>query len=344
MLLIFIYFSMAIKIAINGFGRIGRAAFRILLEHPEAEVVAVNDPGNPEMLAHLLKYDTVYGKFSREVKIQGTGLSVHEKNYPLLAERDATKLPWKTLNVDVVLECTGIFLKKEDAVKHLESGAKKVILSAPAKGDNIQTYVLGVNDNELEATQEKIISNASCTTNCLAPVMKILVDTIGVKKAVMTTVHAYTADQNLVDGSHKNDFRRARAAAQNIIPTTTGAARTAAKVIPSLSGVFDGYAIRVPVPTGSLSDITIVAKRNTSKEEVNSIFEKAAQTTHRGIIEASHEPLVSSDIIKNPASAIVDLSLTMVVDGDLVKVVAWYDNEWGYSSRLVEEAIRFGKK
>lgn len=337
---------MAIKITINGFGRIGRAAFKAALEKPELEVVAINNPGSLAMLAHLLKYDTVYGRFAKKVEVEGEDyLIVGGKKYRRFAEKDPALLPWKDLDVDVVLECTGVFRRKQDAAKHLQAGAKRVIISAPSKGDDpVGTYVLGVNQEDMNHETDAIISNASCTTNCIAPVMKVLEEKIGIAKALMTTIHAYTADQNLIDGTHKSDFRRARAAALNIIPTETGAARAAAKVIPSLKGKFDGLAMRVPVACGSLSDIVFLAKRATSKEEINTLLKEAAKTTHQGIIEVSEEPLVSSDIIANPASCIVDLSLTNVIADDLVKVVAWYDNEWGYSVRLVEQAIEVGER
>lgn len=337
---------MSIKIAINGFGRIGRAAFKAALEQSDLEVVAINNPGDLKMLAHLLKYDTVYGKFDKKVEVEGEDyLIIDRKKYRRFSEKEPNKLPWKDLNIDVVLECTGKFRKKADAALHLQAGAKRVIISAPAKGeDPVGTYVLGVNQEEMNHESDAIISNASCTTNCIAPVMKVLEEKIGIAKALMTTIHAYTADQNLIDGTHKKDFRRARAAALNIIPTETGAARAAGKVIPSLAGKFDGLAMRVPVACGSLSDVVFLAKRATSVEEINAILKEAAQATHQDIIEVSEEPLVSSDVIGNSASCVVDLSLTNVIDGDLVKIVAWYDNEWGYSVRLVEQAIEVGKR
>lgn len=329
---------MTSRIAINGFGRIGRAAFKIILEHPHLEVVAINDLTDTKTLAHLLRYDTVYGKFSHEVSSTEKGIVVDGKEYPVLAEKDPSALPWNALTVDVVIECTGRFLSKEKASMHITAGAKKVVLSAPPKGSDIPTVVLGVNGETLKnvCKTEDIISNASCTTNCIAPAAKVMNDNFKVLKAVMTTIHSYTADQNLVDGPHK-DLRRARAAAQNIVPTTTGAAISTAETIPDLKGKFDGMAVRVPTPDGSLSDFTFVLGEKVTAEQVNVVFEKAAKKKEfKGILEVTHEPIVSSDIIGNTHSSIVDLSLTKVVDGDLVKIVAWYDNEWGYSNRLVD--------
>lgn len=335
---------MSIKIAINGFGRIGRAAFKVLLANSGADVVAINDLTNNETLAHLLKYDTVYGVYDKEIKSLKDGLSVCGKKYKILAEKNPANLPWKELGVDVVLECTGFFTKYEDAQKHLSAGARKVIISAPSKSKEINTYVRGVNDNEIKKN-EKIISNASCTTNCIAPVMKVLEDEFGIEYSLMTTVHAYTADQNLVDGPHKGgDFRRARAAAANIVPTTTGAAIAATKTISSLENKFDGIAIRVPVAVGSLSDITALLKKNVDAAQINSAFIKAAKTTsYKNILTVNSDNIVSSDIIKNPFSTIVDLPLTKVVGNRLVKIIAWYDNEWGYSNRLAELAVKIGK-
>lgn len=322
------------KIAINGFGRIGRAAAKVILDKPNMELVAVNDLCDLPTLAHLLKYDSCYGIYEKEVGYDNNELLVNNHKVHFYSEKDPTKLPWRELEVDVVIESTGIFLTKEAASGHIEAGAKKVVLSAPPK-DETPMYVIGVNADKYAG--EKIISCASCTTNCITPVMKILEDNFGVEKSLMTTIHSYTADQNLVDGPHK-DLRRARAAACNIVPTTTGAAKAAFKAIPALEGRFDGLAIRVPTPIVSLSDITVVLKKKTDVEELNKIFIEASETEYQGILVASDEPLVSTDLIQNSASSIVDLSLIQVVKGDLVKVISWYDNEWGYSNRLVELA------
>ena len=333
---------MAIKLAINGFGRIGQAAFKIAIKNPKIEVVAVNGLSPVEMTAHLFKHDTVYGIYPGKVSTEGEdGFIVDGKKYLKLNEKDPSKLPWKKLEIDVVLECTGVFREKEDAKMHLDAGAKRVIISAPAKGDDpVATYVLGVNQEEMSHEDDYIISNASCTTNCIAPIMKVLNDAIGVEKALMTTIHAYTADQNLVDASHKKDLRRARAAALNIVPTSTGAAKATGIVVPAMDGIFDGISIRVPVPCGSLSDITMITKKDTSTEEVNELFKKAEKNPiYKNIITTTEEPIVSSDIVGNPASTIIDLPLTHVMGGNLLKVVAWYDNEFGYSNRLVEQAV-----
>ncbi len=334
---------MSIKIAINGFGRIGRAAFKVILDGTGAEVVAINDLTDNETLAHLLKYDTVYGVYDKEVKALKDGISVSGKKYKILAEKDPAKLPWKELGVDVVLECTGFFTKYEDAEKHIFAGARKVIISAPSKSKEVNTYVMGVNDNKIKKN-EKIISNASCTTNCIAPVMKVLEDEFGIEYSLMTTIHAYTADQNLVDGPHRGgDLRRARAAATNIAPTTTGAAIAVTKIIPSLLEKFDGLAVRTPVLVGSLSDITALLKKDVDIDKVNNAFKKAAKkASYKNILSVNSASIVSSDIIKNPYSTIVDLPLTKVVGKKLVKVIAWYDNEWAYSNRLAELAIKIG--
>lgn len=324
---------MPLKIAINGFGRIGRAAFKAALESKKVEVVAINDLTDPATLAHLLKYDTVYGLYNKKISSGPAHLIINNKKFPVLAEPEPKKLPWRELKVAVVLECTGRFTKKEEAAAHLKAGAKKVIISAPSKSDDVVTVVKGVNESEGRGV--KIISNASCTTNCLAPVMKVLEKEFGVAKSLMTTIHAYTADQNLVDGPHR-DLRRARSAAVNIVPTTTGAALAASKTIPALQGKFDGLAIRVPVVCGSISDITAVLKKSVTVAEVNSAFKEASRTYLKNILTTTKEPLVSSDIVGTNESAIVDLSLTRVIAGDLVKVIAWYDNEWAYSKRLVE--------
>ncbi|NTV54950.1 MAG: type I glyceraldehyde-3-phosphate dehydrogenase [Candidatus Moranbacteria bacterium] len=325
------------RIAINGFGRIGRSAFKIALERKGAEVVAINDLTDATTLAHLLRYDTAYGTYRREVTSEPGAIIVDGKRYPVYAEPDPKKLPWEDLGVDVVLECTGRFVDGESAGQHLTAGAKKVVLSAPPKGENeIPTYLIGVNDREYKG--EPIISNASCTTNCLAPVAKIVEEEFGIVKAMMTTIHSYTADQNLQDGPHK-DFRRARAAAQNIVPTSTGAAVSVTRLLPQIGGKFDGLAVRVPTIVTSLTDFTFLVGRKTTAEEVNAVIEAAShEKEYSRALAVTREPLVSSDFIGNPFSSIVDLSLTKVVDGDLVKVMAWYDNEWGYSNRLVELA------
>ena len=348
------------KIGINGFGRIGRLAFRIWLsKHThEIEIAAINTSGSmtAEGWAHLVNYDTVYRKFEFEVVGESVKepkaatdedpligyLKVVGKDYkiPLLAQRDPAKIPWRKYGVEVVIESTGAFTKEEDAKKHAVGGAKRVVLSAPAKGGNVSTYVLGVNEYKGEG---EVLSNASCTTNCIAPVAAVLHSAFGIEKALMTTVHAYTDDQNLQDGSHK-DLRRARAAAQNIVPTSTGAAIATTETIPELKGLFDGMALRVPVVTGSLTDFSLLLKKNVTVEEVNEVLTKAANENalFKGILAVSNEPLVSSDIIGRSESAIVDLGLTQVVGGNLVKVFAWYDNEWGYANRLVEQVIRVG--
>ncbi|MBP9751438.1 MAG: type I glyceraldehyde-3-phosphate dehydrogenase [Candidatus Moranbacteria bacterium] len=327
------------RIAINGFGRIGRAAFKIALQNKNIEVVAINDLGDALTLAHLLRYDTAYGAYRKKVSAENGKISVDEKDYPVLCEKDPVKLPWKDLGVDVVLECTGRFVDGDSAGAHITAGAKKVVLSAPPKGEGeIASYLIGVNDDAYAG--EAIVSNASCTTNCIGPVAKVMEEAFGIEKAMMTTIHSYTADQNIQDGPHK-DHRRARAAAQNIVPTTTGAAVSVGRIMPSISGKFDGLSVRVPTLVVSLTDFTFLVKKKTTAEEVNAALEKASRDSRfQGVLAVTHEPLVSSDFIGNPASSIVDLPLTKVVDGDLVKVMAWYDNEWGYSNRLVELAER----
>ena len=326
------------RIAINGFGRIGRAAFKVALEKPDTEVVAINDLTSADILAHLLRYDTAYGHYRKDVGVRGGILLVDGKEFPVYAEPDPKKLPWKDLKVDVVLECTGRFTDKKSAEQHIAAGARKVLLSAPAKGEDsaTPTFLIGVNEDTY--AEQAVLSNASCTTNSLAPVAKILHEAFGIEKALMTTIHSYTADQNIQDGPH-NDLRRARAAAQNIVPTTTGAAIAVTQTIPALQGLFDGIAVRVPTIVVSLSDFTCVLKRKTTREEINQVLKDASLTTrYQGVLAVTEEPLVSSDFIGNPHSSIVDLSMTKVIDGDLVKVVAWYDNEWGYANRLVEMA------
>jgi len=337
---------MASRIAINGFGRIGRAAFKIAHERSDIEIVAINDLTDTETLAHLLRHDSVYGTYAHEVSHTEKGIVVDGNEYPVLAIKDPSTLPWKEYKIDVVLECTGRFRTKETAGMHIQAGAKKVVLSAPAKGGDVATVVLGVNHDTLSDALKAgdVISNASCTTNCIAPAAKVMHQSFKVQKALMTTIHSYTADQNLVDGPHK-DLRRARAAAHNIVPTTTGAAISTTETIPDLKGKFDGMAVRVPTIVGSLSDFTFVLDQEVTVEQVNKAFEEAAKKTeYTGILEVTHEPIVSSDIIGNTHSSIVDLSLTKVVDGNLVKIVSWYDNEWGYSNRLIDLLAAVCKK
>ncbi len=329
------------KVAINGFGRIGRAAFKIILDTPKLEVTAVNDIFPPDNLAYLLKYDTVYGRYPKPVSHTDHGLIVDGKEYPFYSIKDPAQLPWEELRVDIVIESTGVFTKAEDLKKHVQAGAKYVILSAPVKGDGVGTVVHGVNrDGELA----RVISCASCTTNAITPPMEIMNRRIGVKKALMTTVHAYTASQELVDAPNKK-FRAGRAGAANFIPYSTGAAIATTKALPELAGKFDGQAIRGPVTVGSIADITFVAARPTSAEEINQIFREEAQSDrYAGVLGASDDPLVSSDIIQDTHAGIIDLALTQVIDGDLVKIMSWYDNEWGYTSQLVREATRIARE
>ena len=331
---------MAVRVAINGFGRTGRAALRAAFESgADIEWVAINDVAEPAMLAQLLKYDTVYGPFAGTVEAADGAIVVNGSRIVTPTEADPALLPWGELDVDVVIESTGRFRNRADAAKHLQAGAKKVIVSAPAKEPDV-TVALGVNFETYDPDLDHIISNASCTTNCLAPVAKVLHEALGIRHGVMTTVHAYTGDQQLLDGPHK-DYRRARAAAANLVPTSTGAAKAIGLVVPALAGKLQGFAVRVPVPTGSLVDLTVEMERQTSVEEVNALFEQRADRGElAGILRYSEEPLVSSDIVKSPYSSIFDAPLTMVIDGTQVKVVAWYDNEWGYSNRLVELAQR----
>jgi len=349
-----------VKIGINGFGRIGRIAFRIgLLKHAsEIQFAAINTSGSMPTSgwAHLTNYDTMYRQFELRVKNEELrdpkeitdsdpligNLMIPERNIkvPVLAQRDPAKIPWGKYGVDVVIESTGAFTKKEDAMKHAIGGAKKVVISAPVKGGNVETYIIGVNEKD---QLPQVLSNSSCTTNCVAPVASVLHSKFGIEKALMTTIHSYTDDQNLQDASHK-DLRRARAAAQNIIPTSTGAAISTTETIPELKGLFDGVSLRVPTTTGSITDFAIVLKKNVTVEEVNNAFKEAVENPlYKGIIAITEEPLVSSDIIGRSESAIVDLSLTQVVAGNLIKVFAWYDNEWGYANRLVEQVIRVGR-
>ena len=327
---------MAIKVGINGFGRIGRNIMRAALESGERDIdfVAVNDITSPETLAHLFKYDSVLGNLSDEVAVDGDGLRVGERRFKVLSERDPAALPWGELGVDIVVESTGLFTKRDDAARHLAAGAKTVIISAPAKGPDL-TLVLGVNDDSYDPARHRIISNASCTTNCLAPVAKVLHESFGLRRGWMTTVHSYTNDQKLLDLPHK-DLRRARAAGVSMIPTTTGAAVAVGQVLPELQGRLDGIAMRVPTPNVSVVDLVAEVDRKASAEEVNAAFGAAADGPLAGILQLSEEPLVSIDFKGNPHSSIVDASYTKVMEGDFIKVLSWYDNEWGYSSRCVD--------
>ena len=349
-----------VKVAINGFGRIGRISFRVLQERKDLqekiELVAINTSGSMpiEDWVHLLRHDTAYGRFRHKVSISQHQtpdkasdkdpllgyISVHDKKYPILAQRDPGKLPWKKYQVDIVIDATGVFRTRQQAKPHIQAGAKKVLISSPSKGGDIGTYVIGANEYQ---GKHDIADNASCTTNCIAPVAAIMHAKFGVNKAAMTTIHGYTDSQNLQDGSHK-DMRRARAAAQNIVPTTTGAAIATTKTLPELQGLFDGIAVRVPTLVGSISDITLLVKKKTTVDQVNQAFTDATKNPlWKGIVAVTNSPLVSSDIIGTSESAIVDLSLTKVIDGDLVKIFAWYDNEWGYCNRLLEQAVNIGK-
>jgi glyceraldehyde 3-phosphate dehydrogenase len=331
------------NIAINGFGRIGRTVFKALIEKPGLTVVAVNDLTDTKTLAHLLTYDSCYGIYKKSVKAASDALIVAGKRIPVLAEKDPTKLPWKKLKVDLVIESTGRFTDPKEASVHLKAGAKKVVLSAPAKGKGAKTFVIGVNENQIRKS-DRVISMASCTTNCLAPVTDIIRRKFGIDKAIMTTIHSYTADQNLVDGPHK-DLRRARAAALSMIPTTTGAAIATTETIPQLKGKFDGLSVRVPTPVGSLCDTVYVLKKKTTVNAVNKALKQAAASArYKGIVSVTEAPIVSSDIVGNPSSAIVDLPLTAIIGGNLLKVVSWYDNEWGYSNRLADLCVYLKKK
>lgn len=344
-----------IRVAINGYGRIGRMAHRVILEKYKSkiDVVAINAGSSTDLLGwmYLLKYDTVYGPLKDEASIEPSKESKGDylgklvinkrRKTQVYCQKDPSLLPWDDLKIDVVIESTGHFLSLDKANLHIKAGAKSVILSAPAKGGNIETYVLSVNDSDYSGSS--VISNASCTTNCITPVAKIISDKFGIEKAMMTTIHGYTQDQRLQDGGHE-DYRRARAAAENIVPTSTGATIAASKALPELEGIFTGLAIRVPVPVGSLSDFTFLLKKDVSTEEVNKAFKEASSSSlYKNILETTDEPIVSSDIIGNSHSAIVDLTLTQVVSGNMLKVIAWYDNEYGYANRLVEEVLMVGK-
>lgn len=337
-----------LKVAINGFGRIGRGVFKAALEGhlEELEFVAINDLTSPQVLAHLLKHDSAYGEWDHQISSDDQNIIVDARPYRVYAEKEPAKLPWKDLGVDVVIESTGRFVSEEGMKQHLIAGAKRVVLSAPAKSSNVGTFLIGVNADSYDG--ELLINNASCTTNCVAIVAAIIQAKFGILKALMTTVHSVTAEQNLVDGpppgGKANDLRRARASFVNIIPTTTGAAIATTEALPELKGLFDGVALRVPTIVGSISDLTFLLKQKVSVEQVNQAFKEAAENPiWRGIVAWTEDPIVSTDIIGRPESAIVDLSLTQVVDGDLVKVFAWYDNEWGYANRLIEQVINVGK-
>jgi glyceraldehyde 3-phosphate dehydrogenase len=328
------------KVAINGLGRIGRAALKIILDTPQLELVAVNDIVSAENIVYLLKYDTVYGRYEKTVEQDGENLVIGGKALPFFSEKDPSHLPWSSLGVDIVLECTGVFTKREDLEKHIHAGARYVVLSAPAKSDDVSTVVHGVNTVDGDT---HIIACASCTTNCITPVVEIIGRRIGIQKAIMTTVHAYTASQAIVDAPNKR-FERGRAGAANFVPTSTGAALATAKALPQLDNLFDGIAVRGPVAVGSLADIVLVAERKTSVEEINQIFvEEADSDRYRDILGVTGDPIVSSDIIKDPRASIIDLGMTRVVDGDLIKILSWYDNEWGFTNQMVREVIRIAQ-
>ncbi len=336
---------MKTRVAINGFGRIGRNAFKIAFERSDCEVVAINDLTDTKTLAYLLKHDSNYGNYSHEVGFDDQNIIVDDKKIKVLAEKDPTALPWKDLDIDVVIESTGFFVEPDKARAHITAGAKKVVISAPAKGDSADsatTVVLGVNDDKLKDADD-VVSNASCTTNCITPVLNVIESNFGIEKLMMTTIHSYTASQKLQDGPGKN-LREDRAAAQNIVPTTTGASIAAARALPALKGVFGAFEVRVPTPVVSLSDFVIITKRSVSVEEVNEAFKKATKEPfYQGILDVTEEELVSTDFIGNSHSAIVDLPVTAVVGGNMLKVAAWYDNEWGYSNRLVEVVADMGR-
>jgi glyceraldehyde 3-phosphate dehydrogenase len=333
---------MPIKVGINGFGRIGRNVVRAGLHNPEIEFVAANDLTDTTTLAHLLKYDSILGQLEDQIKAHGEHIHVADKKIKIFAIKDPAEIDWTSLGAEIVVESTGRFTDANDAKKHLRGSVKKVIISAPAKNEDV-TIVLGVNDDMYDPAKHRIISNASCTTNCLAPLVKVLNDSFGIEKGSMTTVHSYTNDQTILDFPHK-DLRRARAAALNIIPTSTGAAKAIGLVVPELRGKLDGYSMRVPTPDVSVVDFVAVLKKNTTTEEVNSAFKKAAEDSLKGILAYTEDPVVSTDLLHNPNSSIVDAELTKVLDGNLAKVVSWYDNEWGYSNRIVDLIVFLGKK
>lgn len=332
--------SSPLRVGINGFGRIGRAAFKIIFETPALEVVGINDLISNENLAYLLKYDTVYGRYPHSVNYTDDTLQIGSQSFPVTHLKDPAELPWEELQVDVVLECTGVFTKRADLEKHLQAGAKRVMLSAPTKSEEILTVVHGSSQN---GSDDRIISCASCTTNCITPVIEIIGRRIGLKKATLTTLHAYTSTQSIVDGPNKK-MRRGRAAAANFVPTSTGAAIATTKALPQYEGKFDGVAIRAPIPVGSIADIVMLTERGTSAAEVNNIFrEEAESDRYRGVLGVTDEPLVSSDIVQDSRASIVDLEMTQVVDGDLLKVMSWYDNEWGYANQMVRQAASWAR-
>lgn len=332
--------SSPLRVGINGFGRIGRAAFKIIFETPALEVVGINDLISNENLAYLLKYDTVYGRYPHSVNYTDDTLQIGGQSFPVTHLKDPAELPWEELQVDVVLECTGVFTKRADLEKHLQAGAKRVMLSAPTKSEEILTVVHGSSQND---SDDRIISCASCTTNCITPVIEIIGRRIGLKKATLTTLHAYTSTQSIVDGPNKK-MRRGRAAAANFVPTSTGAAIATTKALPQYQGKFDGVAIRAPIPVGSIADIVMLTERGTSAAEVNNIFrEEAESDRYRGVLGVTDEPLVSSDIVQDSRASIVDLEMTQVVDGDLLKVMSWYDNEWGYANQMVRQAASWAR-
>jgi len=326
-----------VRVAINGLGRIGRATMKIVLEKPGMELVAVNDLVPPENLAYLLKYDSVYGRYEKKVGHEKNALVIDNKKYKVFNEKKPEDLPWGDLGIDIVFECTGLFTKKEEMQKHLKAGAKKVILSAPSKSEDLGTVVHGVNKTGEDI---KMISCASCTTNCITPVVEVMSRRIGIKKAIMTTIHAYTSTQSIVDGPNKK-VRRGRAGAGNLVPTSTGAAKATTKALPQFKGKFDGVAVRAPVIVGSIADIVFLTEKNTSVDEINKIFkEEALSQRYKKVLGVTEDPIVSSDIIKDPRASVIDLSMTQVVDGDMVKVMSWYDNEWGYVNQMIREALR----
>jgi glyceraldehyde 3-phosphate dehydrogenase len=328
------------RVAINGLGRIGRAALKVILKTPELELVAVNDIADPENIAYLIKYDTVYGRFGEEVAAKDGKLHIDGKSYEFLSERDPAQLPWKKMKVDIVLESTGFFTDKDGAGKHVEAGAKFVIISAPTKSEDVPTVVHGVSDEDAGA---QIISCASCTTNSITPVVEVIGRHLGIQKAILTTIHGYTASQTIVDAPHKK-FRRGRAGAANLVPTTTGAAIATAKALPQYSGKFDGVSVRVPVPVGSISDIVFLTEKNTTEKEVNDILSKEAATDrYREVLRVTEDPIVSSDIVGDSHAAIIDAAMTKVVDGNLVKIFSWYDNEWGYTNQMIRRAVSIAK-
>jgi glyceraldehyde 3-phosphate dehydrogenase len=329
------------KVAINGLGRIGRATLKIVLDTPDLELVAVNDLASTDNIAYLIRYDTVYGRYEHPVSSEPGSLRISGTRVQAIRERDPEKLPWADLGIDIVFECTGAFTRADDLAKHVQAGAKTVILSAPTKSEDVPTIVHGVNIPG--ETSSHVISCASCTTNCITPVIEIMGRRVGISKATMTTIHAYTASQSLVDAVDRN-VRRGRAGGVNLVPTSTGAAIATAKALPQYKNLFDGVAVRVPIPVGSLADIVFLTTRRTSVDEINAVFKQEAQTErYGGILGVAEDPIVSSDIIKDPRASIIDLTMTQVVDGDLVKVMSWYDNEWGYANQMVREAVRIAK-